>query len=81
VIVLVPGISFLYLAVMRVSQVAQGLILPPFLYFLVKLGDDRTLLGEYANPPWLSRLSWASFYILTVIDILLLGATLKELVL
>ncbi len=80
-IVLIPGISFLYLAVMRVSQVAQGLILPPFLYFLVKLGDDRTLLGEYVNPPWLSRISWASFYILTVIDLVLLGASLKEFVL
>lgn len=80
-IVLIPGISFLYLAVMRVSQVAQGLILPPFLYFLVKLGDNRSLLGEYANPPWLSRISWASFYILTVIDLILLGATVRELLL
>jgi len=77
-LVLIPGIKPLYLAVMRMSQVAQGVILPPFLFYLVRLGDDRTLLGEYANPPWLSRFSWMCVAILTVMDGILLFATLKE---
>ncbi len=77
-LVLIPGISFLYLSVMRISQVAQGLILPPFLYFLVKLGDDKSLLGEYANPRWLSILSWFCVGVLTIINILLLGSSLLE---
>lgn len=76
--VLLPGMGGLYLTVMRLSQVAQGLILPPFLYFLVKLGDDRTLLGDYVNPPWLSHLSWACVWVLTVIDVLLLVSSTKE---
>jgi len=79
-LVLIPGVSFLYLFVMRISQVAQGLILPPFIYFLVKLGDDKTLLGEYVNPPWLSRFSWLCVIILTLIDFILLGSTIREII-
>ncbi len=80
VLVLVPGFSFFYLWAMRISQVAQGLILPPFLYFLVKLSDDKNLLGEHANPRWLSLFSWFCFWVLTIINVLLLGSTLKELI-
>ncbi len=78
--VLVPRIEFLYLIIMRVSQVAQGLILPPFLYYLVKLGDDKQLLGAYANPPWLSRFSWFCVAVLTVIDLLLVGSSIWEII-
>lgn len=79
VLVLVPGANSVYLLIMRVSQVAQGLILPPFLYFLVRLGDDRSLLGNYANPRWLSLFSWVCVGILTVIDFMLLAATIRDL--
>ena len=78
VIVLIPGANVVYLLIMRASQVAQGLILPPFLYYLVKLGDDRQLLGDYVNPPWLSRFSWFCVVVLTVIDLGLLISTIKE---
>jgi len=78
--VLLPGVSVFYLFVMRVSQFAQGVILPPFLYFLVKLGDDKQLLGKYVNPPWLSTLSWASVGVLTIVDFLMLGSALWTLV-
>ncbi len=79
-IVLLPGASGLYLLIMRLSQVAQGLILPPFLYYLVKLGDDKALLGDHVNPPWLSRFSWFCVAVLTVIDIVSLLATVKDLI-
>lgn len=77
-LVLMPGMGGLYLTVMRLSQVAQGLILPPFLYFLVKLGDDKALLGDHVNPRWVSRLSWFTVYVLTFIDLLMLGSTVWE---
>jgi Mn2+/Fe2+ NRAMP family transporter len=77
-IVLIPGASLVYLWIMRISQVAQGLILPPFLYYLVKLADDKALLGEYANPRWLSGLAWFSVIVLTIIDVVLVTATLKD---
>ncbi|MBF0499150.1 MAG: Nramp family divalent metal transporter [Candidatus Riflebacteria bacterium] len=78
-LVLMPGLTGLYLAVMRLSQVAQGLILPPFLFYLVKLGDDRSLLGDYVNPRWLSIFSWICVIVLTVIDGILLLSSIKEL--
>ncbi len=79
VLVLLPGMSGLYLFIMRLSQFAQGIILPPFLYYLVKLGDDRQLLGDYVNPPWLSRFSWFCVGVLTVIDVVLVVSSIKEL--
>ena len=79
-IVLLPGMSFVYLWIMRMSQVAQGLILPPFLYYLVKLGDDRNLLGDHVNSRWVSRLSWTCVIVLTVIDGVMLLSMLKEFV-
>lgn len=79
-LVLIPGIDGVYLMIMRLSQFTQGLILPPFLYYLVKLGDDRQLLGEHVNGPWLSRISWVCVAVLTVIDIALVVITVKEMV-
>jgi len=78
--VLLPGMQTLYLSAMRMSQVAQGLILPPFLYYLVKLGDDRALLGAHANSLWLSRFSWFCVGVLTIIDILMLFMTVREII-
>lgn len=77
-LVLMPGMKPLYLGVMRFSQIAQGLILPPFLYYLARLGDDRTILGDHVNPPWLSRFSWFCVLILTFMDLLVLGSTIHE---
>ncbi|MBI3038533.1 divalent metal cation transporter, partial [bacterium] len=77
-IVLIPGASSLYLLIMRVSQVAQGLILPIFLYYLVKLGDNKILLGENVNPRWLSRISWASVILLSLVNLCFLGMAILE---
>ncbi|MBF0410297.1 MAG: divalent metal cation transporter [Candidatus Riflebacteria bacterium] len=80
ILALLPWLQPFYLMIMRLSQVAQGLILPPFLFYLVKLGDDRDLLGEYVNPRWLSFFSWFCVIILTLIDVVLLFSSIKEFV-
>lgn len=76
ILVLFPRADHLYLFIMRLSQVAQGIILPPFLFYLVRLGDDKRLLGEYVNPRWLSVILWICVLVLTIIDIVLLASTI-----
>jgi NRAMP (natural resistance-associated macrophage protein)-like metal ion transporter len=68
-IVLVPGAPLLL--IMRASQVAQGVVLPIFLFFLVRLSDSQVLLGDHANPRWLSSIAWFSAVVLSLLSLYL----------
>ncbi|HEY3352960.1 MAG TPA: Nramp family divalent metal transporter [Polyangia bacterium] len=78
VIVLVPGAPLLF--IMRLSQVAQGLVLPIFLFFLIRLGSNERLMGHHANPRWLNVVSWGSAVVLTGLSAYLLVSPLLRLV-
>src|SRR5438034_1274887 len=55
-IVLVP--RFPLFRVMVLSQVANGVLLPFVLIFVVRLMNDRELMGEHANTRWYNAVSW-----------------------
>ena len=46
-IILIPSIPLIH--VMALSQVANGLLLPFVLIFMLKMINDKTLMGEYTN--------------------------------
>jgi Mn2+/Fe2+ NRAMP family transporter len=50
IVMLFPGISLFKLAV--TTQVINAIALPLVFYFLIKLTDDKELMGEYANTPF-----------------------------
>jgi Mn2+/Fe2+ NRAMP family transporter len=69
-IVLIPGAPLLF--IMRLSQVAQGIVLPIFLYFLIRLASSERIMGERRNPAWLNAVSWGSAVLLTLLSAYLL---------
>jgi NRAMP (natural resistance-associated macrophage protein)-like metal ion transporter len=69
-VVLVPGAPLLF--IMRLSQVAQGVVLPIFLFFLVRLASSPRIMGEHRNARWLNAVSWAGALVLTLLSLYLL---------
>jgi NRAMP (natural resistance-associated macrophage protein)-like metal ion transporter len=71
-VVLVPGAPLLL--IMRSSQVAQGLVLPVFMFFLIRLSADPRLLGDHRSPRWLTGFAWCSAALLSLLSLYLLIA-------
>jgi len=68
-IILIPGMPLLM--IMRVSQVANGVLLPFFLVYLLLLAEDKRLMGKYAAQGALRIIGWLVAALLIVLDILL----------
>jgi len=68
-IVIIPGAPLLH--IMFLSQVANGLLLPFILVFMLFLVNNRSLMGKYTNGPAFNLVAW-----LTVGVIILLTAAL-----
>lgn len=73
-IVLWPGLS-LY-TIMLLSQVVNGVLLPPILIFMVLIASDKYLMGKYANSKWYNVIAWIFTLALIILTILLLLASL-----
>lgn len=71
IVAMVIGIvaNFLHLDPIRgliYSAVANGIIAPIILFFVVRLSSDKKLMGEYANKPLISGIGWATIGIMAV---------------
>jgi len=65
--VLLP--NFPLIKVMVVSQVANGILLPVILWFMIKLINDRRLMGDHANSLTWNVISWATIVAVTAMTI------------
>lgn len=64
---LIPGAPLLF--IMRLSQVAQGVVLPIFLFFLIRLASSERVMGTRANARWLNAVSWTGAMILGLMSL------------
>ena len=48
------------------AAVANGIIAPIILFFVVRLSSDPTLMGEHANRPALSFIGWATIFVMAI---------------
>lgn len=60
---------------MLASQTLNGVLLPVILVTMLKLINDKRLMGEYANGRILNMLSWATVVILIVLTVILVAVT------
>ncbi len=65
--VLIP--HFPLFRVMVLSQVANGILLPFVLIFVVLLINDRELMGKHTNSRWYNVVSWATVGIMIALTI------------
>jgi Mn2+/Fe2+ NRAMP family transporter len=56
--VLIPGLPLL--KVILISQVANGVLLPFVLVFMLKLVNRERLMGEYRNGFWANAIAWTT---------------------
>lgn len=73
-IVLAPGMSLT--TVMLLSQVVNGVLLPPILIFMVLIANNKDIMGNYVNKPWYSIVSWIFTGVLILLTIMLLVSTI-----
>lgn len=75
-LVLIPGMPLLY--VMRVSQVANGLLLPLFLYYVITIAADRKVMGKFVHTPFERSFGWISLVVLTCLSLALVYKYVTE---
>jgi len=66
-VVLVPNFPLFH--VMVLSQVANGVLLPFVLIFVLLLINDRELMGAYTNSRWYNITSWITVGVMVVLTI------------
>jgi Mn2+/Fe2+ NRAMP family transporter len=62
--------------IMYFSQVANGVLLPFVLLFMLKLINDRELMGEHVNSRAFNGIAWTTTVVMIVLTVLLVVVTL-----
>lgn len=75
-ITLIPGLH--PIRVMILSQVIQGLLLPIILFFMLRLSNDRELMGAYANSRAFNVAAYAVAILCSILSLLMVATTLFE---
>ncbi len=68
-LILVPNAPLL--AIMFISQVVNGVVLPFVLIFMLYLINDRNLMGRYTNGPAFNIIAWLTVVIMVVLTIIM----------
>ncbi len=74
---LVPNLPLV--AIMYVSQVINGIVLPVVLVFILLLINDKSIMGDHTNGPLFNAVSWASVVVLTLLCAAMVFAQLFDL--
>ena len=73
-VILIPGVPLL--PVMYLSQVANGVLLPLVLVFMLRLVNQRELMGAHVNTPALNAVAWITVAVMSALSLWLAVATL-----
>jgi len=68
-VLLIPRLPLVYISVL--SQVANGIVLPFVLIFMLLLTNDRELMGEYTNSRWFNVVAWTTVSVMIVLTLIL----------
>src|SRR4051794_38467046 len=69
-VLLIPRLPLVYVAVL--SQVANGVVLPLVLIFMLMLTNDRELMGEHVNSRGFNIVAWTTVVVMIVLTVLML---------
>ena len=72
-VAILPGIKPFDLMVY--SQVVQGILLPIILLFILRLVNDKDLMGPYTNSRLFNAAAWLTTIVVSILSVLLLGVT------
>ncbi len=72
--VLIPGLPLL--KVILISQVANGVLLPFVLVFMLKLVNRERLMGEYRNGFWGNAIAWGTSVIMVGLTVVMIWTSI-----
>jgi Mn2+/Fe2+ NRAMP family transporter len=75
-VALIPGIPQIKLLLF--TQCVNGLLLPILLFAILKLSNNREIMGEYANRPWLNAIAYAVSIVISMLSLVLIGKTIVD---
>jgi Mn2+/Fe2+ NRAMP family transporter len=73
-VILVPGLDLI--AIMLISQVVNGVLLPFLLIFMMVIINDRRIMGKHVNTRFNNVLSWSTITVVIALTVALTGMTL-----
>jgi NRAMP (natural resistance-associated macrophage protein)-like metal ion transporter len=77
-VVLIPHLPLL--KIMLVSQIANGVLLPFILVFMLLLINKDKLMGKHRNGRWFNGISWGTTAIMIILTLYLVVAGVRDLV-
>jgi Mn2+/Fe2+ NRAMP family transporter len=72
-IAMMPGLPLI--RVLLVTQVINGVLLPIILFAVLRLVNDRELMGEYVNGPVYNLAAWATAIIVSALSLLMIATS------
>ncbi len=72
-IILLPGLNLI--AIMLISQVVNGILLPFLLIFMMVIVNDRSIMGRHTNSRLNNMLAWGTIVIVIALTVVLMGMT------
>ncbi len=76
-VALFPQVSLFQIII--ATQVISAFTLPPIFYYLIRLADDRALMGEYVNNPFQRYFTIASTIVIAIASLFTLAVTIFNL--
>jgi len=70
----------LLIQLMVLVQVINGILLPILLLYILRLVNDRRIMGKHVNGPVQNAIAWAATVVLSLLSAALVGTTLLPLV-
>jgi len=74
VVIMLPGTSLFQLAI--ATQVLNAMTLPLVFYYLIKLTNNRTLMGKHVNSPFQKYFAVVSTIVIIIASVFTLGAAI-----
>ncbi len=69
-VILIPNLPLVKISIL--SQVVNGIAVPPVLIFMLSLVNNRELMGEFVNSRLYNGIAWLTAVIMTVLSVALL---------
>ncbi|MDQ3880887.1 MAG: Nramp family divalent metal transporter [Chloroflexota bacterium] len=74
--VLIPGMPLV--GVILVSANLNGVLLPIVLVFMLRLVNNRRIMGDYVNPRWLNVVAWSLTGLIVLLTVIMFGSTIAS---
>jgi Mn2+/Fe2+ NRAMP family transporter len=69
-VLLVPRLPLVYVSIL--SQVANGILLPFVLIFVLVLTNDRELMGDHVNSRWFNGVAWITVTVMIALTLVMI---------